>query len=307
MGIGDALDTSACKRILQSVGACSKPLIIFTGGEPLERDDIFELIAYAKSLGLPSALATCGYKLDSNAAENIKTAGIGAVSLSLDGPTRQMHDSFRKSSGAFDAVVNASGILKAHGIRFQINSTITTHNADMLDELARIAGELGAACFNIFILVPTGRGEAISSQLLDRDRYESVLEKLAGMKREMPIDLRVTCGPQFARIMATRDAPVPVKGCLGGKEFGFISYRADIQICGFLDISAGNLAKNDFDFGKLWASSDFLNSIRNRPSFKGKCAACEYLETCSGCRARAYAVTGDFLASDPICQYRPTK
>ncbi|OFW35300.1 MAG: hypothetical protein A2074_01280 [Candidatus Aquicultor primus] len=140
--------------------------------------------------------------------------------------------------------------------------------------------------------------------MLEREEYEAVLHKLADMRERTAIEIRVTCGPQFARIVSKRSQGTNVKGCLGGREFCFISYKGDVQICGFLDISAGNIVENGFDFAQIWTGSQFLNAIRNRGEFAGKCGSCEYIDSCGGCRARAYAVMGDFLASDTICDHK---
>ena len=143
--------------------------------------------------------------------------------------------------------------------------------------------------------------------ILDPVKYETLLNELLKMKLESEIEIRVTCGPQFARVcrqVKLKQLTNSVNGCMGGKSFGFISYRGDVQTCGFLDISAGNLIENDFDFGKIWLASEFLEQIRNLSEYKGSCAVCEYVATCGGCRARAYAMSGDYLATDPVCNYR---
>ena len=128
------------------------------------------------------------------------------------------------------------------------------------------------------------------------------------MKLNSDIEVRLTCGPQFARICRQEKAGQlinSVSGCMGGKGFGFISYRGDVQTCGFLDVSAGNLIENGFDFGKIWTESEFLNQIRDTSGYKGKCGLCEYVRICGGCRARALAMSGDYLAADPVCSYHP--
>jgi radical SAM protein with 4Fe4S-binding SPASM domain len=135
------------------------------------------------------------------------------------------------------------------------------------------------------------------------------------LKLESAVEVRVTCGPQFAYVYerakakklidsVNGPATTPVAGCMGGRGFGFISYKGDVQTCGFLDISAGNLVENGFDFKKIWLESRFLNEIRDLSAYKGACGTCEYLSLCGGCRARAYAVSSDYLAADPICNYK---
>jgi len=296
-----------CKRILASAAGFSKPVIILTGGEAMERGDIYELIRYGRDLGLRMVMATCGYPINDESAARLKEAGILALSISLDGASAQIHDAFRQSVGAFDSAVKAAEAARRAGMRFQINTTITKSNATELLRIAELAEKLGAYCFNPFILVPTGRGEEIAEEILEPGEYEKLLHNLLRIKLESAIEVRVTCGPEFARVCReakTKKLIGSVSGCMGGRGFGFISYRGDVQTCGFLDISAGNLIENGFDFGKIWLGSEFLKEIRNVSAYKGNCGICEYVGVCGGCRARAFTMSGDYLAADPICNYK---
>ena len=310
-GCGDnekELTTEQCKKILASVTEFNKCIIILTGGEPMERQDIYQLIRHSRDLGLRPVLATCGYLIDEKSIAKLKEAGILALSFSLDGASAETNDRFRGSEGAFDSAIKAARLARRAGVRFQINTTITKSNVAEVPMIAELAEELGAYCFNPFILVPTGRGEQIADEILDPVEYEALLNELLRMKLESAIEVRVTCGPQFARVARQTKAEQRiggVNGCMGGRGFGFISYRGDVQTCGFLDISAGNLVENDFDFGKIWLNSEFLKEIRNVSGYKGNCGICEYVSICGGCRARAYAMSGDYLAGDPVCDYRP--
>jgi len=320
-GGAEELNTAQCKKILESVAKFSKAIVILTGGEPMERGDIFELIKYGQDLGLRMVMATCGYLIDERSIGKLKEAGVLALSISLDGSSSQTHDAFRQSEGAFNHAVKAAELARRAGIRFQINTTISKINVGEVPAIGKLAEELGAYCFNPFILVPTGRGEEIADQVLASAEYERLLRDLLQMKLKSAIEVRVTCGPQFARLchQAKRDAAQAppqiinnqlssinsVSGCLGGRGFGFISYRGDVQTCGFLDISAGNLVENNFDFAEIWQNSQFLKEIRDISLYKGSCGICEYIGVCGGCRARAYAMTGDYLDEDPICNYQP--
>jgi len=273
----------------------------------MERSDIYELIRYGRGLGLRMVMATCGYPINDESIAGLKQAGILALSISLDGASAQTHDAFRQTDGAFGSAVKAAETARRAGMRFQINTTITKSNVVEVLRIAKLAEKLGAYCFNPFILVPTGRGEKIADEILDPVRYEMLLNKLLRLKLESEIEVRVTCGPEFARVCRQAKAKKligDVSGCMGGRGFGFISYRGDVQTCGFLDISAGNLIENGFDFGKIWLGSEFLKEIRNLPAYKGNCGICEYVGACGGCRARAYTMSGDYLAADPICNYK---
>ena len=307
----EELTTSQCRKILVSIARFNKKCtIILTGGEPMERQDIYEIIRCGKELGLTMVMATCGYLIDQQSIKQLKKAGIKALSFSLDGASAATNDEFRLSPGAFDETVKATQIARQAKMRFQINTTISKINVNEIYAISQLAQELGACCFNPFILVPTGRGSEIADQILDSVEYETLLNRLLDIKHKLDIDMRVTCGPQFARVSRQKkldQLSAPVKGCLGGRAFGFISYKADVQICGFLDISAGNLVKNSYDFEDIWVNSDLLKKIRDLPGYKGSCGNCEYLGVCGGCRARAFTLTGDYLAADLVCDYKPKK
>ncbi|UCG49841.1 MAG: radical SAM protein [Phycisphaerales bacterium] len=305
------LTTSQCVRILESIADFCRPVIIMTGGEPTERRDICELLTRGRDLGLPMVMATCGYKIDEDFIAGLKAAGIIALSFSIDGASSKTHDAFRRTPGAFETALHAARIAAKANVRFQINTTITKRNLHEVPQIARLARNLGAYCFNPFILVPTGRGRQIAEDLLEPAQYEKLLEDLADLKQASDIELRVTCGPQFSRIWRQRTknthklAPKKrIAACMGGREFGFVSYRGDVQTCGFLNVSAGNLVENGFDFADMWRRSPFLKEIRDVAGYHGDCAACRYSGICGGCRARAYAVTGDYLAKDPICDLK---
>jgi radical SAM protein with 4Fe4S-binding SPASM domain len=306
----EVLTSEQCKRILASVADFSHCVIILTGGEPLERDDIYELIQYGRQLGLRMVMATCGYPVNDDSIGQLKEAGILALSLSLDGATAETHDSFRQIEGAFDSAVRAAESARRADMRFQINTTITKANLAEIGRIAELSERLGAYCFNPFILVPTGRGSRIADEILGPAEYEKLLEQLLDIKLKSAIQVRVTCGPQFARLCRQGQAKgliENISGCMGGRGFGFISYRGDVQTCGFLDISAGNLVENGFDFAKIWCDSKFLKQIRNLAGYKGNCGICKYVGLCGGCRARAYAMTGDYLDTDPVCNYQPRR
>ena len=302
------LTTEQCKRILASVADFCRCVIILTGGEPLERDDIYELIRYGRQLGLRMVLATCGYAINDDSILQLKEAGILALSFSLDGATAKSHDAFRQVEGAFDSVIRAAESARRAGMRFQINTTITKSNVAEVGRIAKLSERIGAYCFNPFILVPTGRGREIADEILEPAEYEKLLRQLLDIKLNSAIQVRVTCGPQFARLCkqaGVKGLTEEVSGCMGGRGFGVISSRADVQTCGFLDISAGNLVENGFDFTQIWCDSKFFEQIRSLSSYKGNCGICKYVGLCGGCRARAYASCGDYLATDPICNYQP--
>jgi AdoMet-dependent heme synthase len=306
------LTTPQCKKILKSVAnftttSRQKPLIILTGGEPMLRSDICDLVRYGRKLNMKMALATCGYAINDQSIAKLKKAGLSILSFSIDGASAISHDIFRNSPGSFEMVTSAAKTARKARVPFQINTTITKQNADELVVIAELAEELGARCFNVFILVPTGRASQIADEILDPVEYETLLHELLRLKLESKIEVRLTCAPQFARISRQQKLEKltgPVSGCIGGGGFGFISCRGDVQACGFLDVSAGNLFEKGQSFKKIWTKSEFLKNLRDLSQYKGNCAICEYSAVCRGCRARAYAATGDYLVSDPLCKYQ---
>ena len=302
----DDLTTSQCKKILKAVAKYTKCSLIFSGGEPMERKDIYALIEYAASLKLKPILATCGYFLNEKSINKLKKAHLSAFAFSLDGSLPQTHDFLRQSDSSFEQILNAAKIARQSRIRFQINSTITRYNFTEINAIAELAGSIGAVSFNPFIIVPSPLTKKNPDLLLDPVEYETILNQLLELKLNSKIKIYVTCGPSFARITQQSDAEKRLhvaNGCLGGDGFGFISYKGDVQTCAFLNISAGNLIKEKFNFAAVWQNSEFLNKIRDRSAFTGSCFCCDFRDICGGCRAKALAASGDFLASDPACSY----
>ncbi|MFH1372051.1 MAG: radical SAM protein [Planctomycetota bacterium] len=304
------LTTQQCKKIISSIARFSKPVLIITGGEPMERPDLYEIIKYAKDRKLRVVMATCGYMLNDESIKKLKKAGVSALSFSIDGASAETHDGFRQSPGAFETALKGAELARKAKMPFQINTTLSKLNAGEVIGIAELAKRLDAICLNAFMLVPTGRAEELEDAVLDPIQYEALLNELLRVKLRSNIDVRVTCGPSFSRICQQAKAKgltAESKGCMGGRGFGFISFKGDVQTCGFLDISAGNLVENGFNFSKIWLKSPFLNEIRDVSLLKGKCGDCEYVGSCGGCKARAMAIHGDYLAGDPVCGYMPKK
>ncbi len=312
------LNTEECKRVLDSIAARFKPIIILTGGEPLLRPDIYEITRYAKSLDLRPVLATCGTFLTVDIATQLKEAGIERISVSLDGPDEASHDAFRGVPGAFQASLKGLKAATEAGLSFQINTTVTRVNVDSLEQILNLAISLGAAAFHPFLLVPTGRGKEIGSETLNADEYERVLNRIYELQQSTPIPFKPTCAPHYYRVLRQREAEVGrevtpeshgldamSKGCMGGLSFAFISHVGKVQMCGFLEEEAGDLRACDLDFGRVWDESALFGQLRDFRNYKGTCGVCNYRRWCGGCRARAFAVTGDYLDEEPFCAYVP--
>ena len=312
------LTTAECERVLDNVTQFSKPIIILTGGEPMLRPDIYHLAEYGTKLGLRMVMAPCGSLLTEESCTKLIAAGVQRISLSIDGATAKSHDDFRRVEGAFDSVMNGIKAAKKMGLEFQINTTVTKLNIHELPAIFDMALSLGAVSFHPFLLVPTGRGKELADQEIPPAEYERVLNWIYEHRSQTGITLKPTCAPHYYRILRQREKAAGrsvtpeshgldamTKGCLGGQGFAFISHVGSVQICGFLDIPAGNIKENGFDFKSVWESSPLFKEMRDLDKYHGRCGYCEYRKVCGGCRARAFATTGDYLNEEPYCVYEP--
>ncbi len=311
------LTTEEGKRLLEDIAALAKPVIILTGGEPLLREDIFELARYGDRLGLRMVLATNGTLVKPEIAEEMISAGIRRVSISIDGMDAARHDAFRKVPGAFAGALKGIEILKSAGMEFQINTTVTAGNLDQIQGILDLALRLGAAAHHIFLLVPTGRGKEMADQEISPADYEKTLHWFYDAGLKTPIQLKATCAPHYYRIDRQRrkerkpplngPAAGPLhamtRGCLGGISFCFISHTGQVQPCGYLELDCGRIREKSFP--EIWSDSSVFRNLRDLSLYQGKCGRCEFLRVCGGCRARAYEVTGDYLAEEPYCVYEP--
>ncbi len=313
----DELSTAQAKHFVDELVEY-KPIIILTGGEPLLRPDVYDIAKYASGHGLRVVLATNGTLLTPEIVKRLKDVGIQRVSISIDGSTKETHDTFRGEKGAFESALRGIDILKNEGLSFQINTTITKRNLTQIPNIYELALELGASALHIFLLVPTGRGEDIESDEIPPEEYERVLNWFYDMSKNSRIQLKATCAPHYFRIMRQRAKAEGIKitrethgleaitkGCLGGSGFCFVSSTGNVYPCGYLPALAGNIRQKPFKM--IWEKSKVFNDLRDPGKLKGKCGDCEYRAVCGGCRARAYAATGDYLEEEPYCMYVPPK
>ena len=304
----DELTTAECFRIIDEIASLGGPVIILTGGEPLLRKDIFTIAEYASGKSLRVVMATNGTLLTEESAGQIKRSGINRISISLDGPDEAAHDSLRQVSGSFAGALR--GIKKAQeaGLKVQVNSTISKGNIRLIPALMRLAEDLKADALHFFLLVPTGRAKVMLQEELSPAEYEEALRFLSQRKKEFPLEMKVTCAPHFNRLLLEGpiDAAASLKGrgCMGGVSFCFISHTGQLQPCGYLEIKCGNF--RDSGFRKIWLESEVFNNLRDFSQYRGKCGRCEFKAVCGGCRARAFAKNGDYLAEEPYCVYEPS-
>lgn len=282
------------------------PILVFSGGEPLCRSDLFELVDYAVGNGLKCALATNGTMVDDRIAERIKAAGIQRISVSLDGADALVHNKLRRQEGSFEAALRGIASLRQQNVPFQVNMTMTRYNVHQLDALFKLAETLGAAAVHLFMLVPVGCGqEFVAGDMLSADEYEQMLLRVAAMQRTSSLEIKVTCGPHYERITRQQHAGghTMSKGCLAGSGVLFVSHDGRVFPCGYLPVDCGNVRQTPL--ADIWRNNADLAKMRDPRQLKGKCCVCGYRAVCGGCRARAFAATGDYMESEPMCTYLP--
>jgi radical SAM protein with 4Fe4S-binding SPASM domain len=288
----DELSTKEAHSFLDDIAALH-PMIILSGGEPLLRPDIFLLARHAVSLDLRVSLASNGTLITPEVADEIAACGISRVSISLDGASSEKHD-LSRGKGSFQAAMQ--GIENLRGkVDFQINNTLTCKNESDVALVFDLAHRVGARALHFFFLVATGRGR--EADLISPERQEQLLREIDRERGRRPIEVQVTCAPQYARI--ARPGRGHVGGCLAGKSFVFVSRKGDVYPCGYFPLRVGNIREKNFI--EIWENAAELKALRER-ALTGKCGRCSFMGICGGCRARAYAETGDFLGPDPACR-----
>lgn len=339
----DDLTTAEAERLIEQIAARGGSVLVFSGGEPLLRKDLFGLAEYAVKRGLIVALASNGTLLDGDVARALKGCGVSRVSISLDGVERAGHDAFRRQEGAFDAALLGIEALREAGVPIQINVTVAKHNVSHLDEFVALAKRLDAVALHFFLLVPVGCGmEIAEEQTICAETYEETLAWIYETEcREPSLQLKATCAPHYFRVVRQRQATLgpgagsalppsaerhevvgghagaggseasadalraTTRGCLAGTGICFVSHTGKVQGCGYLPVEAGDLRRQSF--ADIWENSELFAQMRDINALKGKCGRCGFKTVCGGCRARAYGVTGDYLAEEPLCSFEPPR
>jgi len=310
------LSTAEALRLIDEIAKVDSPIVIFSGGEPLLRSDIYQLVERARENGLRCAMAPNGTLLDAESARRLAECGIERVSISIDAPDAAGHNAFRGVEGAFEASMRGVEHLLRVGLPFQINTTVTKSNLSVFGEIHDLARDLGAAAWHIFLLVPTGRGSEISEEIISSEEYERILNWFYDFSRTSSMQLKATCAPQYHRILRQRAKQEGIavsranfgldavsRGCLGGNGFCFISHSGQVQPCGYLELDCGQVREEPFP--EIWRNSARFRELRDPSLYRGKCGVCEYERVCGGCRARAYTMNGDYLGEEPLCAYQP--
>lgn len=302
----EELSTAEAKTLLEQIARAGFKIMIFSGGEPLMRPDIVELVAYAASLGLRPVFGTNGTLITLEMAQKLKAAGAMGMGISLDSMDREKHNKFRKFPGAWEGAVQGMRNCRAAGLPFQIHTTVMEWNNHELEDLTDFAVSEGAVAHHFFFLVPTGRAKTIEAESLRAEAYEDTLTRIMKKQQEVEIELKPTCAPQFLRIAAQMGLKTRFRrGCLAGTAYCIISPRGKVQPCAYLNMELGDVRQTPFD--EIWKNSEVLNKLRTL-EYSGGCGSCEYKRACGGCRARAaYYHEGDYMAEEPWCLYHGRK
>lgn len=316
----DELTTQETKALIDQIHQVSSPLLILSGGEPLLRPDIFELIEYGSKKGLKMGLGSNGYLIDDSVAKKLKDAGIATVSISLDSNIPAQHDEFRGVTGAWEKAVNACKVLRKNGVLVQVNTTLTHDNYNQIDDIMTLAESIGVENFHLFFLVPTGRGVKLTD--ISPQKYEEMITKTFAKVHKHRLNVRPSCAPQFMRIAQGMGVDMRqwIRGCIAGLHYCRIYANGEVTPCPYLPIKLGNIKEKSFK--EIWTNAEIFKALRSPDSLKGKCGVCEYKTICGGCRARAYGLSsdfidycgdlhlpteakGDYLKEDPWCVYEP--
>ncbi|MBC7105273.1 MAG: putative heme d1 biosynthesis radical SAM protein NirJ2 [Firmicutes bacterium] len=299
------LSTAEGLALVDEIARAGFRILIFSGGEPLLREDLPDLIARARERGLRPVLGTNGTLIDRAAARELLRAGAAAAGISLDSLRPEYHDRFRGRAGAWRDAVAGMEACRAAGLPFQVHTTVTRHNRHEVEALTDLAVEMGAQAHHVFFLVAVGRAASLADADLDPEGYEELLRRLLLKGREVPIEVKPTCAPQFMRLARQMGVPTRyTRGCLAGIAYCLVGPTGDVQPCAYLDLVVGNV--REAPFGEIWRRSPVLAALR-AGRYRGRCGRCRYREICGGCRARAFAATGDYLGEEPRCLYEETE
>jgi AdoMet-dependent heme synthase len=321
------LTTDEGFRLIDDLVDVGRPILIVTGGDPMMRPDLFDLIRYAAGRGLRVALSPTATKLVTlERLREAREAGVARIQMSLDGSRPEVQDAFRGRPGSFERTLEILDDIRSAGISLQVGTTVSRYNVDVddLDAIARVVGDYGAVMWSLFFLVPTGRGRR--EDMISPEEHERVFNWLYDLSKTAPFDVRTTAAQHYRRLVIQRrrqEATSSERGLLvtgagysfadglgqsnrgvnDGNGFAFISHTGDVCPSGFLPLPGGNV--RDKPFAEIYRNSTLFRDLRDYSRLKGKCGVCDFRDVCGGSRARAYAVSGDYLESDPYCVYQP--
>lgn len=329
----DQLSTAEGKKLIDQIAEMHVPIFVFTGGDPLKRPDLYELIRHAAERNVKVAVTPSATPLlTREAIFKMKEAGIVRLGISLDGSTPEIHDAFRGLPGAWARTIQAVEWANEAGIPIQVHTTISRHNAHDLDNLCALFEKQKIVMWNVFFLVPVGRGQL--GDLLSGEEFEQVFGKIYELSQRVSFQIKTTEAMHYRRYLlqnnlkerqmghghrraaaqeyepgtpqadaTTRTMGWATRRVNDGKGFLFVSHVGNVYPSGFLPIHAGNVREQPL--AEIYREAPIFKALRDTSRLKDKCGACEFKEICGGSRARAYALTGDPLAQEPCCIYQP--
>ncbi len=297
------LSTEEGKALIGEIARAGFKILILSGGEPLLREDIYELTAQAKKAGLRPVFGTTGTTITPEAAQKLKDAGAACIGISLDSAGPEIHDELRQVPGSWQGAIDGMRNCRAVGLPFQVHTTVVEQNYHQFEAITDLSVQEGAIAHHVFFLVPTGRALNMETEALREKQYEQLLHRIMKKQKEVGIELKPTCAPQFMRIARQLGMPMRFsRGCLAGTAYCCIIPSGDVHPCPYLPVRVGNVRETPFS--EIWRTAEMFKQFRS-DQFGGKCGTCDHKDVCSGCRARAYYYTeGDYMAEDPWCLYR---
>ncbi|MGB8478349.1 MAG: TIGR04053 family radical SAM/SPASM domain-containing protein [Acidobacteriaceae bacterium] len=316
------LSTDEGKHLIDQIAALKVPVFVLTGGDPIKRPDLFELIGHARAVGVRVSLTPSATPLlTREIIVRLKEAGLARLAVSMDGAGAETHDAFRGMKGSFARTLDAVRWADEIGLPVQINTTFSRRNIGEIDSIVALMEKLKITMWSVFFLVPTGRGKL--DDLLSADEFESVFAKIYSLSKTASFDIKTTEAQHYRRyILQQRVAERKLgmgsssvhersvdaigrapRGLNDGKGFVFISHKGEVFPSGFLPLSGGNIREQEL--ATIYRDSPLFRGLRNTSKLEGKCGSCEFKEICGGSRARAHALTGNPYAEEPCCSYVP--
>ena len=324
------LSTEEGKALIDDIADMEYPMLVFTGGDPLMREDVFELAEYAVKKNVRVSMTPSATpNVTKEAMQKAKDVGLSRWAFSLDGHNKDIHDHFRGTSGSFDITMKAINYLNELEMPLQINTVISNYNIDYLEEMKEMVMKLNCVLWSVFFLVPTGRGK--NEDMITPVQHEQVFRWLNKIKDEVPFDIKTTAAQHYRRVViqdqmrknkADKEMQIRYldaldqgktgtidglgrapKGVNDGNGFVFISHIGHVYPSGLLPVNCGNVRVDKLS--NIYRQSPILQNLRNPDKYNGKCGVCEFRHVCGGSRSRAYAATGDYMESEPYCVYIP--
>ncbi|MBG9589615.1 TIGR04053 family radical SAM/SPASM domain-containing protein [Cytobacillus firmus] len=316
--------------LIDQIREMNNPMLVFTGGDPLMRQDVFDIAEYAVKKGVRVSMTPSATpNVTKEAIEKAKQVGLARWAFSLDGPNAEIHDHFRGTSGSFDLTIERIKYLHELEIPVQINTVISRYNINYLEEMAQVVEELKCVLWSVFFLVPTGRGQ--EKDMISPVEHEKVFTWLYNLSKKVTFDIKTTAAQHYRRVVIqqkmkeAKDQNEDIqyldaltqqgltgsidglgrapKGVNDGNGFVFISHTGDVYPSGLLPVKAGNVREQPL--AEIYRESPIFKDLRNPDKYKGKCGQCEFRYVCGGSRSRAFAMTGDYMESEPFCVYIP--